>query len=108
MEAIQTTNRDDLMWELRWECEFFMSYMWDVVEKLVKSEIWLRTFDMIYEEEFQRAKRDSRRIDEAYERWDFGRPGIIDGGPNYIEYFEISRQKCLDILRDKGISLCVI
>jgi len=63
---------------------------------------------MLYEDEYSRAKIESERVDRAYENWDFGRPGILDGWPNYIAYFDASRDRCLDILRDKGIPLRII
>lgn len=107
MKWVETNYRSDLMLELKSECSFFMEYMWDIVEQLIQWKIWLRVFDMIYEDEYQRAKIDSKRIDVAYENWNMWRLAIVEGGPDYISYFDDERQRCLDILRDKGILLNV-
>jgi len=60
---------------------------------------------MIYEDEYQRARIESKRIDQVYERWDMWRLAITEGWPDYISYFTQDTQRCLDILRDKGIAL---
>lgn len=107
MKIIETWNRDDLIRELRWECEFFMDYMWDVVEQLVQGRVSLRAFDMIYQDTYVEAKIASQKIDAAYQRRDMWRLAMSEWGPDYISGFAESRQRCLDILKEKWIPLSV-
>jgi len=94
------TSLDRFFWG---EWEYYMEYMKQAVIDLINKNITLGEFLDISDNIYPIAKQESRRIDESYERGDYGRPGIMDGWPNYIALYETQKQKCLRMLAELWI-----
>jgi len=90
--------------KLEGEVPYFLEWTWNIVSQIISWDIdideMLRQVEYIYDV----VDRESREIDAAYEKWDYGRPGIMDGGPNYVNLFSQERDKCVEILRWFNIS----
>jgi len=76
------------------EASFLMRYMWEVVEEILIWKRSIKDFEKLTNRVFPYAEQDSDTIDYAYESGAYGRPGIMDGWPNYISYFDEEVSAC--------------
>ncbi len=104
-QRINDKEAQFLLTQLRGELGFFMEYMWETVKQLMLWNISWETFEERYAYAKKWAEEFSQRIDDSYQRGDFGRIWIMDGGPNYAMNFEDDRSRCIKILENWWVIL---
>lgn len=100
METTLISEQTEILDQLQQEVPYFIEYTIEVVMQVLTWDMWISEMNrqVLYLQQI--ATDDSRAKDISYEIWDYGRLGIMDGGPNEIQYFERERQRCLEILGD--------
>lgn len=100
MNTVLITGQSKVVEQLQREVPYFLEYTREIVVQVLTWDIDIIEMNrqVLYTQ--QVVEDISQAKDLSYERWDYGRPGIMDGGPNEVQYFERERQRCLEILWD--------
>lgn len=104
-QGINDKDSQMVLTQLRTELGFFMEFMWETIKLLILWNISNESFEERYKFAKLWAQEYSQKIDESYQRGDFGRLWIMEWGPDYARSFEEDKNRCLEILEFWGVRI---